>query len=145
MTDNGAGIIIYKLGRDGKPEYLIVRAKWGYKWSFPKGHKQSSEGALSTALRETEEETGIASDEIRIVDGFEEIVQYKLKAPTKNCPEGTKRVRFFLGKVKAGTEVTLSKEHTEFRWVPPFVALAYLPAHYNDIVPIASRVIAAEW
>jgi 8-oxo-dGTP pyrophosphatase MutT (NUDIX family) len=39
---------------------LLVKGRRTGKWSFPKGHKQRSEGYLECAMRETEEETGIS-------------------------------------------------------------------------------------
>ncbi len=38
---------------------LVVRGRRTGKWSFPKGHMESTETSLDCALRELEEETGI--------------------------------------------------------------------------------------
>lgn len=44
---------------------LVVKGRATGKWSFPKGHKERSEGYLECAMRETLEETGVALSEYR--------------------------------------------------------------------------------
>ena len=66
---------------------------------------------FQTALRETNEETGIS--EIEFVDGFKEEIEYYFFADNQ---EIHKRVVFFLGKTKT-TEITLSHEHLDYIWL----------------------------
>jgi 8-oxo-dGTP pyrophosphatase MutT (NUDIX family) len=44
---------------------LMVKGRATGKWSFPKGHKERSEGYLDCAVRETFEETGVELKEYR--------------------------------------------------------------------------------
>ncbi len=53
-----AGIIVFRRTQDG-PKFLILYHGGNY-WNFPKGHIESAEDTLATALRETKEETGIS-------------------------------------------------------------------------------------
>jgi diadenosine hexaphosphate hydrolase (ATP-forming) len=48
----GGGIIVYG-------EFVILRRNKAGKWIFPKGHVDPGETTLQTALRESEEETGL--------------------------------------------------------------------------------------
>jgi predicted NUDIX family NTP pyrophosphohydrolase len=61
-----AGILLYRI-RNGAPEVLLVHPGgpfWKNKdagaWSIPKGEPDADEDPLDTALRELQEETGIA-------------------------------------------------------------------------------------
>lgn len=141
--ETGAGVIIFKQNKRGANDYLILRAKWGRHWSIPKGHREKQESLLVTALRETEEETGIGQEDIQIIDGYNTTVEYKMKKPTRKCPDGVKRVRLFLGKVGRQTTVNLSKEHTDYRWVPLVVTSAFLPSEFHAPLQAADRVIRA--
>ena len=53
-TKDTAGVYILHLGRN-----ILLLKDECEKWSIPKGHVKCGEGMLQTALRETEEETGI--------------------------------------------------------------------------------------
>jgi len=56
-------------------------------WEFPKGRKMYNEGALTCALREFEEETGLCSQRIQIIDNlmpFEEIFVGSNNKPYKH-------------------------------------------------------------
>lgn len=120
MTDvlHGAGVVLFRRNRfTGRPVYLLLRSRWGRKWSFPKGHLDSGETPLRGALRETEEETGLGDDSIVLVGNFRRDVVYRLPKPTRNVPTGVKRVRMYLGMVQGDARVELSSEHTTFRWL----------------------------
>lgn len=139
MTEHGAGLILYRRapGRLKAPEYLILLSTWGKSWSVPKGHKEQGEDSLLTALRETEEETGIGSDRIQIIDGFDQIVEYKLRRPTRKCPEGVKRVRLFLAKTPYSTQVTLGREHANYLWRNYTGACVALPSEFKEALTLA--------
>lgn len=55
MSMVGAGGVLF----NPKKEVLLIRDRLGY-WCFPKGHVDAGENLEQTALREVEEETGIA-------------------------------------------------------------------------------------
>ncbi|RZS90794.1 8-oxo-dGTP diphosphatase [Motilibacter rhizosphaerae] len=54
-----AGTVVRRTGDEG-PEVLLVHRPKYDDWSFPKGKAEPGEHALTTALRETAEETGLA-------------------------------------------------------------------------------------
>ena len=63
-----AGFVIFRRTEEGV-KYLLLYKRGEY-WNFPKGHFEEGEGSLDTALRETEEETGLRKSELHIVPGF---------------------------------------------------------------------------
>ncbi len=138
---NSAGIIVFRRKPSRHPEYLVLRAKWGRHWSIPKGHRdKKSEPVIMTALRETEEETGIGQAQIQLMDGFEPVVEYRLRKRTRNCPDGVKRVKVYLGKVHEETVVELSEEHTHLKWLTIPVVLSFLPAEFHEAIFAADKI-----
>jgi predicted NUDIX family NTP pyrophosphohydrolase len=68
MPKQSAGILLYRF-RDGEPEVLLVHPGgpfWKNKdaaaWSIPKGEIEPGDDALSTAMRELEEEIGLKAN-----------------------------------------------------------------------------------
>jgi 8-oxo-dGTP pyrophosphatase MutT (NUDIX family) len=59
MIQQAGAIVVRRDG--GKPLFLLVKARRDPNiWIFPKGHVEHGETAEQTALRETEEEAGVA-------------------------------------------------------------------------------------
>src|SRR3989344_4081329 len=54
-----AGGVIFRR-RNGHVEFFFIRDPYG-KWTFPKGHQELGETMAETAIREIEEETGLAN------------------------------------------------------------------------------------
>lgn len=94
-------------------EFLLM--KHPNRWDLPKGHGETGESDLETALREMEEETGILSGQVSIDSGFEYRIEYPVTY--KRWPGQTfrKRVCFFLGWVEEKPPLTLT-EHPDARW-----------------------------
>lgn len=135
QEEHGAGFLLCrKRSSLSNPEYLILLSKWKREWSIPKGHKEHNETPLITALRETGEETGIKPDSIQVIDGFEEVIQYKLKKRTRKCPDGLKRVRMFLAKVPYDTKVELGREHISYRWGTLTSLAIVLPVEFQPFL-----------
>ena len=86
-----AGIILFNKV-NGKFLLLNYPSKH---WDFVKGKMEKGETPHETALRETNEETGIS--DVEFIDGFEEEIEYYFYA---NNQEIHKKVIFFLGKTK---------------------------------------------
>lgn len=57
-VETSAGGVIYRW-RAGTPHILLIRDGYDH-WGFPKGHLESGETPEAAALREVEEETGLA-------------------------------------------------------------------------------------
>lgn len=68
------------------------------------------EDDLTTALRETREEAGLAAEHLRLIDGFVQQLRYEVRGRPKE-------VLYWLAELRdPGTELTLSEEHQDFRW-----------------------------
>ena len=56
--ETSAGGVVFRVA-DGRPLFLLIRDSYR-NWGFPKGHLKRGEPADRAALREVEEETGLA-------------------------------------------------------------------------------------
>ncbi len=117
-TVQAAGVLL--VVADGQPprrprQFLLMRHT--DRWDLPKGHCEAGETLRETALRETEEETGIRASRIHLVDGFTYTLEYPVTyaAPTKQT--FTKRVTYFLGRLDDVQKVKCT-EHQGFQWFP---------------------------
>ena len=72
---------------------------------------EEGETPHETALRETNEETGII--DVEFLHDFEEEIEYYFRADNQDIH---KKVIFFLGKTKT-TDIILSHEHLDFVWL----------------------------
>ena len=88
-TEKSCGFIAYKRVKEIN-YYLLIKAHNG-DIGFPKGHMESGESEIETAIRETKEETGI---DVRVIEGFKRHAEYLLKK--KNA---IKHVIYFLGEI----------------------------------------------
>jgi len=101
-----AGIILINDNKD----FLLLNYPSKH-WDFVKGKMEEGETEYETALRETNEETGI--NDVKFVDGFREEIEYYFRAENQDIH---KKVIFFLGKTKT-TDVVLSHEHLDYIWL----------------------------
>ena len=83
----------------------------GGHWDFPKGHIETNETEIMTALRELEEETGISN--VEIIDGFRHSISYNF---LHNSESISKEVIFFLA-TTIEKKVFLSHEHIDYAWL----------------------------
>jgi len=125
-----AGIVVYH-GSGADLKFLLLKADY---WGMPKGRVEPGESTLSTAKRETHEETGIKIN--KVDPKFKETISYMifdewgddrkliiLPGPAK------KFVTFFLGEA-LNSNVRLSNEHTAYMWAGYKDAYTALP--YRD-------------
>ena len=80
-------------------------------WDLPKGHVESGEEEIDTALRELKEETDI--DDAEIIPNFKQFIDYKI---SKGSVPVSKKVVFFLAITRVW-DVSLSSEHQNFVWM----------------------------
>ena len=106
--EKSCGAIVYRNDRD-QIELLLIKHRFGGHWSFPKGHVESGETEVQTALREVKEETGLS---IQLEEGFRECVEYFPKPYIK------KQVVYFLGRSLGDEARRQEEEISELRWVP---------------------------
>jgi tRNA nucleotidyltransferase (CCA-adding enzyme) len=93
--------------------YLVLYRKDGSP-DLPKGRREKGETDEEAALRELLEETGIASDRVRLTPGF----VYDSTYGTKKKGEAVqKTVRVFHGVVDGPVSVSVS-DHADYAWIP---------------------------
>lgn len=102
-----AGAIIYFLD-EGEPLFLLLRSSKHGEWGPPKGHADTGETEMETAIREIYEETGIRR--LAFQPDFREALRYEVK---KKGQLFHKESVYFLAEVTPDVEVHLSHEHTE--------------------------------
>lgn len=125
-----AGGVIVRPGRRGASEILVVHRPKYDDWTLPKGKCDAGESDEACALREVEEETGLAcelGDEVAVV-GYED---------AKGHP---KRVRYFAMRPREGAEAAADNEVDAVRWLTRDEALATLT--YRRDAAIAKRALA---
>lgn len=106
-----AGFLLFNPG--DQPHFLLMQhAK---RWDLPKGHAEAGEELLQTALRETEEETGIATNHIAVDEDFRYVTEYPVMGAKRG--DYLKRVTYLLGYVSQPHQPLLT-EHIGFRWFP---------------------------
>ncbi|CAG9858668.1 unnamed protein product [Phyllotreta striolata] len=95
-------------------EYLLLQASYGiHHWTPPKGHVDPGETELmTTALRETEEESGLLKSDLKIYMECKRETTYMVKGKPKD-------VHYFLAElINSKAEVKLSDEHQDYKWLP---------------------------
>ncbi|KAH7649784.1 hydrolase [Cryptosporidium bovis] len=112
-----AGIILFSnrcksnLSNDFDPCFLLLKCSKNGHWSPPKGMAEEDEAdnLIKTAYRETMEESGIHPEKIKIYNNFLKEIHYK-------AWNRRKRVVYYLGECEEIPEVTISDEHSEYKW-----------------------------
>lgn len=115
MTENGsreisAGIVVLRRTQEG-PKYLILYHGHGY-WNFPKGKIESEERSFATALRETQEETGLSRGDLRIARNFKAYERFTFRRRGRRI---FKIVIFYIAETR-NPRVKISKEHQGYAW-----------------------------
>lgn len=108
-----AGLIIFRRAA-AQIEYLLMQTSYGnHHWTPPKGHVDPGESDRETALRETQEEAGLKSQDFSLLEDFRKELKYTVKG---NKP---KTVVYWLAELSdPKSSVTLSEEHQDYRWLP---------------------------
>ena len=109
IEETSAGIVIFR--KEGsKKIFLLLHYPSGH-WDFVKGKMEKGESTNQTAVRETQEETGIT--DITFVKDFEEWIEYNFKYQGELVQ---KKVVFFLAETKT-KEIKISHEHSGYTWM----------------------------
>ncbi len=131
-----AGVVVVRRHADAWC-CLLLRA-FAY-WDFPKGRIEDGETPLAAAIREVEEETGLAGLVFRWGEAFLETAPYA----------GRKVARYYVaespaGKVRLPVSAELGRpEHDEFRWVTFDEARALAVPRVQRIAHWAESAVAA--
>ena len=105
-----AGLVVFRQTEEG-PKFLLLYHGGRY-WNFPKGHIEAEEKSLEAAVRETEEETGIGTAELKLKKKFKAYERYSFFSSKKKI---FKIVIFYLAETRV-RQIKISKEHGGFGW-----------------------------
>ena len=105
-----AGLILFT--RREPRQFLLLRH--ADRWDLPKGHAEPDESLLETALRETEEETGILPTDIEVDERFRFVTEYYVQGKKRGSYR--KRVTYFLGIVEQAIHELRLTEHIGMQW-----------------------------
>jgi 8-oxo-dGTP pyrophosphatase MutT (NUDIX family) len=109
IEETSAGIVLFRKEEAGNL-FLLLHYPSGH-WDFVKGKMEKGESIHETAIRETQEETGIT--DVIFVENFEEWIEYNFQYQGELVH---KKVVFFLAETKA-TDVKITHEHLDYTWV----------------------------
>ena len=121
-TRTACGFVLLRPGEAGY-EYLLLNNRKRDEFGLPKGHAEEGEGPLEAALRETEEETGLAPPQYTANTRFRRDLHYPAQRGGKAYD---KTVVYFLATWHAG-DVVLSPEHDRYEWATLERTLYALP------------------
>ena len=138
MSDTrlSCGVVLARKTDDG---WLTLMLRAFHHWDFPKGILEDGEAPMQTAVREVEEETGIADI------GFDWGDRYFETGPYSR----SKIARYFLGRTETADVVmgispeTGQPEHHEWRWVSFDEAYDLGAPRVKSIVQWARQIIGA--
>ena len=117
VLEHSAGAVVFTR-EAGEPRFVILRSVFGNP-GFPKGHIEPGESDQETALRETEEETGLR---VRLLPGFRTVNVFPL--PTK--ANTWKQVIYYLGEYEDQPLRPREGEIADARLLPYEAALSAL-------------------
>ena len=109
IEETSAGIVLFRK-ENSEILFLLLHYPSGH-WDFVKGKMEEGETAHQTAIRETQEETGIT--DIVFLEDFEEWIEYNFQFHGEPIH---KKVVFFLAETKT-KEVSISHEHLNYTWM----------------------------
>jgi bis(5'-nucleosidyl)-tetraphosphatase len=114
-----AGVIVFRRA-GGQCLFLLILSKLTKRplWEFPKGGVEPGETLVQAALRELNEETGIAENEVHLIPEFQVTEDYRFTAMTG--AQRTlihKQVTYFLGETERTDIVLSAQESSEYAWL----------------------------
>jgi 8-oxo-dGTP pyrophosphatase MutT (NUDIX family) len=125
--NHSAGGVAYRRNATGDVEIALIATRHGTRWQLPKGTCEAGETAEQTAIREVQEEAGLAT----VVDAFLQSIDYWYwDTYRKETPELVhKLVDFYLLRVIGGELSDSSIEVDSSAWFTPRQALTLLTFH----------------
>ena len=112
-SKSAGGVVVNSRGE------ILVTSQRGNSWSLPKGHVEVGEDDLTTAKRETEEETGVK--DLQLVKDLGTYARYKIaKNGVGEDTSELKEIHMFLFRTTDETLVPTDHDnHPEARWIRP--------------------------
>lgn len=120
-----AGFVIFRRTQDGI-KYLLLYKRGQY-WNFPKGHFELGENSLDTALRETNEETGIDKNDMRIIPEFRAYEKFYFDRGNERIFD---TVILYLAETRESKVSISPREHGGFAWFLYHDALKVIGKQY---------------
>ena len=108
IEETSAGVVLFRR-ENSKILFLLLNYPSGH-WDFVKGKMEVDETTHQTAIRETQEETGI--EDIVFLNDFEEWIKYNFQYHGELV---NKKVVFFLAETKT-EQILISHEHLDYVW-----------------------------
>lgn len=106
--------VIYRRTEQGYDFLLLYKIGKKY-WQNPQGGQKKGEGPLEALLRESEEETGISKSSLELIQSTEVKMEYITF-------RGGRKIKVnliaYAIKVNGEHQLKLSKEHSDFKWLP---------------------------
>ena len=121
-----AGGVIVRQGPDGRPEILLVHRPRYDDWTLPKGKAEPGESDEDCAVREVEEETGLAC----------ELGEELAASEYEDSSGRPKRVRYFAMLPRDGTTAAPRNEVDAIAWLTREQALERL-SYERDVTVVA--------
>jgi len=106
-----AGAVVYHVDTKKRSVRYLVLHYGASHWGFPKGKLDPGENNETAALREIKEETGLV---VNLDKDFEHRLFYKFRS--RDGELVSKEVTYFTAEAPT-KDVTISAEHTEFKWL----------------------------
>lgn len=107
--------------KDEHLQIALIATHGNQRWQLPKGSRETGETSLETAIREVEEETGLATEQVQFLRTID---YWYWDTYQKDVPELVhKLVDFYLLRVIGGTLNDSSYEVDDVRWFTPDAAL----------------------
>lgn len=106
-----AGFVIFRKTEDGI-KYLMLYRRGNY-WNFPKGHFEAGEKSFDTAIRETEEETGLKKADLRIIPNFKAYERFSFQQGDERIHD---TVILYLAETKQANVRISPREHSGYAW-----------------------------
>ncbi|HEU4564771.1 MAG TPA: NUDIX hydrolase [Gemmatimonadaceae bacterium] len=131
--ETSAGGVVFRMA-EGRPLFLLIRDSYR-NWGFPKGHLEGDEPPERAALREVEEETGLAALSLRgPIDTIDWHFRFRGRLIHKVC-------HFYLMETTdAMTSPQREEGITACRWLPLEEALARIS--YENAREVLARAAA---
>ena len=117
--DRSAGVVVFRR-EASRVLLLLLRSRLTRRplWEFPKGGIDDGESTRDAALREVREETVLEAADLRFIEGFEHVEQYRFtvgRGDDRTLVQ--KEVIYYLAQTRRADITISDAEASEFAWV----------------------------